>query len=322
MYRLDYQVYRRPFRQPLRTAHGDWREREGLWVRLTDGDRQGWGEVAPLPWFGSESLGEAIAFLQAHSYFPGEDCPQAPDNLPACQFALRSAWWDLEGKGPPIARTAHNPTDALLLPSGIAALGMVQRYNGSRLPEAGGRTWKWKIGVATPWEEMAIFSRLAAIWWPGDRLRLDANGGLTELTAQRWLRLVAGSPMVEFLEQPLPPGEELALWRLAERFDTPIALDESVSRIGDLARWCRRGWPGVVVLKAGIMGDPLRLQELQRQTPWDGVVSSVLETRIGRRAALGIAPQIHNPQRAYGFGVAHWWIEPEPQPLGYPGPVC
>ena len=57
---LQFRRYRLPFRTPVRTAHGLWAEREGLIVRLTDAaqgaaDAVGWGEAAPIPWFGTET---------------------------------------------------------------------------------------------------------------------------------------------------------------------------------------------------------------------------------------------------------------------------
>ncbi|PSR16406.1 hypothetical protein C8255_17945, partial [filamentous cyanobacterium CCP3] len=58
---LAVRQYRRRFLKPLHTAHGLWIWREGLLVRLQDSlDRVGYGEIAPIPWFGSETLEEAL----------------------------------------------------------------------------------------------------------------------------------------------------------------------------------------------------------------------------------------------------------------------
>ena len=59
-YRLEFRRYCFPFGRTVRTAHGPWAEREGLLVRLEDeAGRSGYGEVAPIPWFGTETLAEA-----------------------------------------------------------------------------------------------------------------------------------------------------------------------------------------------------------------------------------------------------------------------
>ena len=57
--RLQFRRYRAPFRVAVRTAHGVWGEREGLIVRLeNEAGAVGWGEAAPIPWFGTETVEE------------------------------------------------------------------------------------------------------------------------------------------------------------------------------------------------------------------------------------------------------------------------
>src|SRR5882757_4517022 len=61
-YRFQFRRYRLPFRAPVRTAHGLWAERDGVIVRL-DGETgsAGYGEAAPIPWFGTETIDEVEA---------------------------------------------------------------------------------------------------------------------------------------------------------------------------------------------------------------------------------------------------------------------
>ena len=61
-----FRHYALPFRVPVRTAHGPWPVREGLIVRVTNAAGVvGYGEVAPVPHFGTETADEATAALQA-----------------------------------------------------------------------------------------------------------------------------------------------------------------------------------------------------------------------------------------------------------------
>jgi O-succinylbenzoate synthase len=63
--RLEFRPYQRPFARVLSTSHGNWEVREGIILRLTDENRRiGWGEIAPIPWFGSETLEQAKEFCQ------------------------------------------------------------------------------------------------------------------------------------------------------------------------------------------------------------------------------------------------------------------
>ena len=94
MYQFSFYPYRRPFKQPLETHHGRWSVRQGLILRLQDeAGRIGLGEVAPLPWFGSETLEQAIAFCrQLPKQLSEPQILAVPSALPACQFGLGTAW--------------------------------------------------------------------------------------------------------------------------------------------------------------------------------------------------------------------------------------
>lgn len=58
-YHVKFYSYNFPLPKPVVTAHGHWQRRRGLIVELTDqrGNR-GRGEIAPLPWFGTEDLAD------------------------------------------------------------------------------------------------------------------------------------------------------------------------------------------------------------------------------------------------------------------------
>lgn len=307
---VDVRPYRRPFCQPLRTAHGLWANREGVILRFEDeGGQVTFGEIAPIPWFGTETLEQAQAFCDRWPRrFSPEQMAEISDSLPACQFGFS------------VARTM---TDALqscpgldlapadicaLLPAGAAAL--------SRWPELwqnGHRTFKWKIGVTAVATELDIFQQLVTALPTGARLRLDANGGLTPETAAAWLSASDRAPMqIEFLEQPLAP-EAMLPWlpQLKGRFGTAIALDESVATLAQLQSVHQQiGQQVLYVIKPAIAGSPQRLLQFCRQHRLDVVVSSALETPIGRNAALAWAHQCWAaglPKRALGFGVGHWF---------------
>lgn len=93
-YRFEFRPYQRRFLRSLTTNHGKWDIREGIILRLTDETlRVGWGEIAPISWFGSETLEQVLDFCRQ---LPGEITDETifsiPDELPACQFGFESAW--------------------------------------------------------------------------------------------------------------------------------------------------------------------------------------------------------------------------------------
>src|SRR5258708_4847581 len=100
-YRFSAKTYRLPLRAPLRTAHGAWTEREGILVRLEDETgRVGYGEVAPLPWFGTETLVEA---QEVCGKFGASVTDELLDAVPArfgcVRFALACARAEVVGRG-------------------------------------------------------------------------------------------------------------------------------------------------------------------------------------------------------------------------------
>lgn len=315
LHAFQFRRYRLPLRVPLRTGHGLWAEREGVLVRLEDETGGvGYGEVAPIPWFGTETLAEAVDVLSALGDKPTEAGLDAvPDRFGCVRFALAAAR-AMAGRGAETpGAEAGNPATrpesgyrragrcvpvTALLPAGRPALDLLP----ARL-EAGFLVFKWKVGVGEAADELALLDDLLAVLPAHAKLRLDANGAWDRRTAAKWLARCAERP-VEFVEQPLAPADEDGLRGLAGDFPVTLALDESVARLADARRWQSEGWPGVFVIKPAIAGPLPELQAWVAATKADVVLSSAIETALGRAAVFDFAlAQPALTQRAPGFGV-------------------
>ena len=313
--KLAYRRYLLPFRTPVRTAHGVWAERVGLLVRLEDGaGRAGLGEVAPIPWFGTETVEEAEAALaMLGEWVTAEQLAAVPERLGCLRFALAGALAAFSGaEEVAVERRTDDSAKylpvAALLPAGRAALVAV-----AAKAEMGFRTFKWKVGVGDPADELAILDDLLGKLPSGAKLRLDANGAWEARVAVRWLER-AGDRPIEFVEQPcFAEASQGASARrkvddvlrgLAEEYPTPIALDESLVGASDVERWLAEGWRGVMVIKPALLGDPAPVLARLAAAKADVVFSSALETALGARAALraAFAWRVEKP-RALGFGV-------------------
>ncbi|MBE9167730.1 o-succinylbenzoate synthase [Pleurocapsales cyanobacterium LEGE 06147] len=325
-YKFQFRPYRYQFCQPLRTSHGIWQIREGIIISLSDrAGRVGKGEIAPVPWFGSETMAQALEFCrQLGKSVTRATIATIEDVLPACQFGFESALAELkpQNKGEDTFKSLNY---SYLLPAGATALDicrtLLKNINNtcdslsvSNLAESerpfsifhSPITFKWKIGVKPLEEEIAILQQLTRILPAKAKLRLDANGGLTVEKARTWLEVAERIAIVEFLEQPLPPRQLETMLGLSKDYVTPLALDESVANLRQLANCYERGWRGIFVIKAAIAGSPSRLRQFCQQHLLDAVFSSVFETQIGRSAVLKLAVELGNPHRAVGFGVEHW----------------
>lgn len=310
-YQFQFRPYRRRFKTPLRTSYGDWEIREGIILRLSDATGQTQcGEIAPLSWFGSETLEQALHFCQQlPDAITTEIIFSIPDNLPACQFGFESA---LDLHSPPASPAPHPLNYSALLPTGKAALQAWQN-----LWDQGYRTFKWKIAVEPIADELKIFELLIHRLPALAKLRLDANGGLNYDEANLWLWTCDnGLPLeIEFIEQPLPVEQLAGMQELSTCYSTPIALDESVATLSQLRACYQQGWQGIFVIKPSIAGSPRLLRQFCHEHRIDAVFSSVFETNVGKRSALTLAAELSFHQRAVGFGTHYWfdrdneWLE-------------
>ena len=309
---VEFNTYQRRFRQPLQTSHGIWRVREGIIVSLSDCQGQiGQGEIAPLPWFGSETLAEALTFCrQLNGSITREEIGNIPNQLPACQFAMMSALENLDRTYPNVdyhqLSYCHLLSPQQITPAYFASLPK-QQYP---------YTFKWKIGIKPIETEIAEIKQLIQVLPADAKLRLDANGGLNLTQARKLLTVTDNLPVIEFIEQPLPPDLFTEMLVLSKDYSTPLALDESVANCDRLEAIYQAGWQSIFVLKAAIMGYPDRLRSFCQENSLDTVFSSVFETDIGRQAVLNLAATTGDypsdtseadRQRAVGFGVNHWF---------------
>ncbi|MBD2435922.1 o-succinylbenzoate synthase [Nostoc sp. FACHB-110] len=309
VYQFEFRPYKRRFAQPLTTHHGVWHHREGIILRLIDvSGNIGWGEIAPISWFGSETLEQALDFChQLPREITSEMIFSISDNLSACQFGFESAIAGLKSEEKELAAT--------VLPcSGLLSAGEAALQQWQTLWQQGYRTFKWKIGVDAIATELAIFDTLCHSLPTSAKLRLDANGGLSYAQAELWLwtcdSMQAQLPIeIEFIEQPLPISEFAQMLELSISYTTAIALDESIATLQQLITCYEKGWREIFVIKPGIIGSPSRLRQFCQQHEIDAVFSSVFETAIGRQPALQLAAELSRKNRAVGFGIDHFFAQ-------------
>ncbi|MBA4138656.1 MAG: o-succinylbenzoate synthase [Opitutus sp.] len=291
--RLSTKSYRRTLQPPLRTAHGAWGEREGILLRVERPDGTvSWGEVAPLPWFGTETLAEAQDVLRKLG--PDIDVTAlelVPERFACVRFGLAAAL----AAAPAVATGKGKLPIAALLPAGRDARDVLR----AKLEE-GFLAFKWKVGVGRAEEEMPLLDELVAELPGYAKLRLDANGAWTTRDATRWLALCAERP-VEFVEQPLMDADTLL--GLAADFPVKLALDESVTGLAAAREWQERGWSGVFVIKPALAGPLEELVAWTKTTKPDLVLSSAVETALARAQILRVALAENLTSRPLGFGI-------------------
>lgn len=319
-YKFEFRPYERQFRIPVKTSHGTWDIRKGIILRLTDNkDKEGFGEIAPVSWLGSETFEQALDFCrQLPKVITPTNIFSIPEELPACQFGIESAWEEVSThaltlSGMPL-EDVPDPSSEPEMCSGLLPAGQAAVLARKILWKKGYRTFKWKIGVVPIALELRILEQLVKSIledFSADEpisIRLDANGGLNEVEASQWLHVCdKAGKIIEFLEQPLPVDQFDLMKELSDRFSTPIALDESVVTLKQMKAVYAQGWEGIFVIKPSIAGSPSQIRQFCQTKKIDTVFSSVFETEIGRNAALRLAVELNTKHdRPLGFGVNHW----------------
>jgi len=320
------------FLRPVRTSVGEFRERRTVLFALTDADGlTGYGEAAPWPGFGTETVEQSLAALETASRLvPGTDL-EAGDwpveialhlrNASAARAAFQGALWDLA------SRRAKVPLATQLarrvLPSGTGASTVVAthalllaadpaelREGAARAKDEGFRAAKLKLGAADLADDVARVRAARAGLGPGLRLRGDANGAWSEPQAAAALESLAEFEF-DYVEQPVAPHDLAALARLRERSPVRVAVDESVATEEGALRLIASGAAALYVLKPATLGGPARALEIARMVQQSGaevVFSHAFESAVGARhavhcaAALGAASAIHGIATAGLFG--------------------
>lgn len=298
MVEFAYKAYRRTFAEKYQTASHELAQRSGVLLRLRDSDgRIGFGEVAPIESFGTESFLSALSICEElQESFEYEKSISRLNSFPCLRFAVDSAQEMLSsryGSG-----RLKKPWPVCGLVADLGCRGRIEE-----LLSQGFQSLKVKIGKSGFAEERRGLEVLVDLSEGKVPIRLDANGSLDRVATAQWLEFASEFP-VEYLEQPMAKGLEGEMTAIARDFPVRMALDESVCFVDDLKRWSDSHWEGVYVIKPSIVGSRRGLVEELEKLPDDSVVfSSSLETLVGASAALGVAIDSGKRVRALGFGV-------------------
>lgn len=313
------------FTRPVRTARGEFTERASVLLALTDADGAvGYGEAAPWPGFGTESVAEAELELRAlgtqltaAELEPGQPLAGRLRSAPAARAALDGALWDLAARRAGRSLAAHLAqvhaagcgealhrvaVSVLLTQTEPVAL----REEAARARTAGHRAAKLKLGAAPLPSDLARVAAARDGLGPHVQLRGDANGAWTLAEACDALEALAPFAL-EYVEQPVAANDIAALAELRRRATVRIAADESVATEQGVQRLLAAEAADVVVLKPATLGGPARALELAAQARRAGtevVFSHTFESAVGAQhvlhcaAAWGDAAAVHGLQTA------------------------
>jgi L-alanine-DL-glutamate epimerase-like enolase superfamily enzyme len=312
---LSWIRVRVPFRAPFRTAAGTWTARDSRLLRVTAADgRIGWGETV----LEAEEAAPVLEALLDELLMTG--LPPAPALVSragaagrAFRAAFDGAWLDVLGQTA-VARTGADRPPSVAVNAVIGAMDAdAAAEEAEQAMAAGFGTLKLKTAPDdTPASLVERVGAVRAAVSDAVELRLDANGTWDLQTAERRLRTLAGFRL-QYVEQPLAPGDLAGAVRLRAAAGTPVAADEAVDSPEAARAVLDAGAADVLVVKLSRVGGPqvagdIALAAAERGVPV--VLSSLFETGVGLAAAVACAAAMPDvpgwpaATRAHGLATA------------------
>ena len=261
-------------------------ERQGFIIQLERLGNMGFGEIAPLPTFSTETLEMAEQQLKRWCQSPTQNVEEL---YPSVAFGLSCALAELEGS----LDEEGAFESALLCDGNMAAFK-------EKLAQTGSSLAKIKIGFDAK-QEGLLANRLLTEF-PQLQLRLDANRAWQQDQAVEFAQQIAKSlrSRIQFIEEPC---QTPSLSRqFAQLTGIAIAWDETVRE----ADFCVKKEPylNAIVIKPTLLAKCIDLIQQAHQQGLQVVISSSLESSLGLSQLARIAKQ-YTPESVAGLDTLH-----------------
>ncbi len=280
-----------PLATPFRISRGTKTMAEVITVELRQGDAVGRGESVPYARYGEtvQSVEAQVAAI-AGALADGASRDDVSALLPpgAARNAVDCALWDLDAalSGRSVGATIGWGDPAPVTTALTVSLDTPEKMAAAAAAMGEGALIKIKVDANAP--DMAIRAVRAAV--PGARLIVDPNESW-DMPLLEAIQPLLAELRVDFVEQPLPAGEDACLEGFAAR--VPICADESCHIVEDLEILSRRyRMVNIKLDKTGGLTEALKLLSAARARDFGVMVGCMVST------SLSIAPAMHIAARA------------------------
>jgi len=268
-------------------------------IRLEADGVVGLGEACPTEYYGETPrvIGSALRRLPGllakrnpwhiHdiSAYLTRRLPKAPSVVAAVDMAL----YDLAGKrlGAPVYRILGLDPRQTKLTSFTLGIAEPEVMRARARKVRNFRILKLKVGVPGDLESVAAVREV----WP-HAIRVDANIGWKPKEAVERIKKLAKYD-IEFVEQPIPPGNNQALKRIQQAVPLPIITDESSVVPEDVPplAGCVAGI-NIKLMKCGGITPALQMIHTARSLGMKVMLGCMLETSIAITAAAHLTPLV------------------------------
>ena len=315
------------FKQPAGTSRGIYTERKIWLVHISEDDRCGVGECAPLPDLSCDAgpdYGEVLRQFCDEVERTGVIDYEGMRDFPSMLFGLETAMLNYQ-KGDSLFDTAFSRGEEGITINGLVWMGsydeMLRRME--QKLEQGFRCVKLKIGAIGFDRELDLVRRIRDRFSRHEvELRLDANGAFTADEALYKLELLS-QYAIHSIEQPIRKGQWAYMAELCRESPLPIALDEELIGVNDhemklhLLNVIK---PSYIVLKPSLHGGMAGCREWIAAAKEHGVgtwITSALESNIGLNAIAQFCSSVYGDhiKTPQGLGTGQLFTDNIPMPL-------
>jgi len=282
----------------FRTSQATRADKETIWVKVTHKGVEGWGEAVPMETY-RQTLDSAEDTLRQIASTLAETDPFEIESITCrllTQFdgqrasvaAVDAALHDWVGKklGIPTYRVLGLSPEKIPPTSYSIGIGDLEHLERKLAEVSEFPILKIKLGMGNDEQILALVRRMA----PKQAIRVDANMAWTPDEALAKLPMLA-SFGVEFVEQPIAPGNLDGLRKLRDARICPIVADESCVRLADVQALggCVDGI-NIKLSKCGGIREAHRMIVVARSLGMKVMLGCMIESSLGISAALQLAP--------------------------------
>lgn len=315
------------FKAPSGTSRGVMTERKVWYLILESEGQTGIGECSPLPGLSLENPQALEARLQeCLQEFHQEKLPDLNRlaEFPSLRFAIESALHDLKKGGKrilfPSAFTEGRDTIPI---NGLIWMGSLESMKDQvrNKVEQGFRVIKMKIGAMDFAEELKLLLWIRVEYSNHElELRVDANGAFNASEAMDKLNALAEFKL-HSIEQPIAQGQTDALKALCTKTPVPVALDEELIPITQMAEkraLLEKVRPHYIILKPSLHGGFMGCEEwisIAEKLNIGWWITSALESNVGLNAIAQWTYHISKPDLTHGLGTGKLFTNNIDSPL-------
>lgn len=277
-------------------------QRRNVWVRIYDGELEGWGEAAPNAFYAesADTVIEAMATyrevlqrttgsLEAIDAALMAALPSKHDHYPphpSARSAISAALLDLHAKraGQTVWQFLELRDEAPMssFTVGIASLDEMRARTREALSYQ-----ILKVKVGTPQDEAVL--KMLREEAPDARIRVDANTGWTADQTIAMLPMMRDY-RIELIEQPVPADDYEGLAKITKASDIPIIADESCRVADDVDKLAGRvHGVNIKLAKCGSILEGVRIAERARGHGMKVMLGCMIESTLAIAGAIQFA---------------------------------